>query len=407
MQEIDNLLMQDNKCDHSLILLKKLITSIESFPSLYEYKKLEGSFENKTIIIEYLREYKRHLNNSNIKKIKKILFDIEYTLKMIYKTKYNEVIKNKIKIINNSVIERLYNEDIKLLEDKLRKQKEELKKELNKLDKELNCFITISKKDNKIIIDEDLENQTNIKEIFNKISIEELIKNIDLEEIQILYFKELYGNPFEEEDIELFTYTEDKNLIRLNIYPILKVLKKITKYYPKKYDELEKQSIKVASLAIKAAQLENLNKFINFHGLLKTSNYINKSLNSINKIIDENTKIISNVIKTIIPNIKNVYMLNEQEKQITIDILTELLLITKSEAEMKYRYHEYDEFIDETISDYQKFLLNTKYNINFSIDDILNEIEKRKIQKTIADAPKTKIIKKLRKIKVLTYKKRK
>ena len=36
MQEIDNLLMQDNKCDHSLILLKKLITSIESFPSLYE-----------------------------------------------------------------------------------------------------------------------------------------------------------------------------------------------------------------------------------------------------------------------------------------------------------------------------------------------------------------------------------
>ena len=31
--------------------------------------------------------------------------------------------------------------------------------------------------------------------------------------------------PWGKEDIELFTYTEDKNLIRLNIYPILKVLK--------------------------------------------------------------------------------------------------------------------------------------------------------------------------------------
>lgn len=359
-----DILMSNNKYDHSLKLLQQIIINIS----------------------------KNEINNINIKQIEQLLYELESNLTTFYQTKYNEIIKNKIKIINNSVIANLYNEDIYEVENRINNLKEILKKELIKLDKYLSSNLEIY---NKEIIE--------IKKLFTKTSINKLIEDIDLEETKKLYLKELYSDPFEEEYTELFTAIENKSLAITNSYPILKVVKKLSKYYPNKYAELEKQSIKVANLSLKSLQLANLNKSINLHGFAKTSNYINKSLKKINNVIHDNTKIISSIINDLTTNIND---LTEIDQQIITDILNEILSITKEEAQLKYRYQEYSEFLDEAILDYQKFLLSTKYNINFSIEDILNEIKDKKNQTPISKAPKAKLTKKLKKIRVIRRKKK-
>lgn len=342
--------------------------------------------------------------NSNNNQIKKLLLEIEKVLTLIYQTKYNEVIKNKIRIINNKTIANLYKEDLKTLENKLINLKQKLEEELYKLNPNLIVNLTLDNTNNKKELIINSNTKTTIQEIFNKISINDFIKNIDLEELQKMYLKELSSDPFEEKYMELFIAIENKEIARYNNYPILRVIKKIKKYYPNKYDELENQSLKVADLFIKKLQLENLNKSINLYGFTKTSNYINKVLDNINKIIESNNTIISKVIKNIIPN-KHIYGLTNEESKQIVDILTELLRITRYESQIICSYQDNGEFFEEATKDYQRFLLSTRYNIDFSLENLIKELKEKSNQTPINKAPKTKLIKKIKKINIIKRKK--
>lgn len=411
MEEINNLLMTDISCDHSVKLLQKAITSIESYPTLYEIRKLEEqpmvNKKEQNEIKQDFNFYQKQLNNSNLNKIKSLLSEIEITLNLIYKTKYNDITKNKIEIINNHIIKDLYNEEIFELENKLSKQKEELRKELNKLDKTLNCNLSFTREGDKIILDENIETKTSVKELFETVSIDKIIDEIDLENYKVIYYKELYGDPLDIEYNNLFLSKENKNYLREHTYPILKVIKKLKTYYPNKYSELEKQSIRTSNIAIKVAQLENLNETIKAYNFKRLSNYLSKSINSLNKVINHNTIIITNIINNIIPKENEIYKLDEQEQEFILDILNELLNITSEEAQIQCKYQDYGSYTKEAVSNYQQFLLTKKYNINFYVEKILTAIKERKSrknQKSIADAPKTSLSKKIRKVRVLTKK---
>lgn len=379
IEKINNLLISETKSDHSIKLIKDIIESIEAYPELYEVKKSDElknkskkEYEKEIIKIEqnYLKE-KDKIDKSNLRIIKELLTEIENKLIDLYNDKDKDNIKSRIDYLNDNNLTEIFKKEsklkIKLKKQQINKLKLELKKELYNIDKNLTFYAKISENDSNFKLNETLNQETKLEELFKKISIEKLIDDIDLEEYVKEFYKQLGSNPLDSDYNNLYIENKNPKLknLRMSIYPNFKIITtlKNIKFNNKKLNEevkeIQKQSIEVVDLLIRVKQLENLQKYMEKNNYEITIKYIDEEIKQTKKIIIKKELKLNQ--STSMLNLKNI---PEKEKY---TFYKKLLEITADESKKKFNYNlgsiEYKQMIQQDVYNYQNFILDERYNI--------------------------------------------